>query len=153
MLLEHFSTATRRNQPQQKPKEEEVLYHKDIGFPDDLRMPPGFDPIIKPIYGPHPIAASQDDRYGKMKLPAYVDLTKGDTFEVGVTGNVVTKTVTRFRYNDRLDLTIVILLPSKRVKTVWFNRSDDHHSTLNRSKYADPNAKPTQQKGLTPAIA
>jgi hypothetical protein len=37
--------------------------------------------------------------------------------------------------NPRLHLVLAISVPDCRVKTVWINRADDNHRTLDRAKY------------------
>jgi hypothetical protein len=124
----------------------EVLYHKDIGFPDDINLPQGFNPVMELSYGSHARKESMQDKYGEMKLPSRIDVRKGDTIEIGVTGKTVTKMVIRFSYDSERDLIMVIIPSSHFVKTVWFNLKTDQHKTLDRSKYSDPNAKPQQQQ-------
>lgn len=119
-------------------KQEETLYHKDIGFPDNLTMPRGFNPVVRLRYGGHSRQAAFEDRYGILKLPSEVDLRKGETVEVGTVGNVVTKLVMRFPHDDKIDLVMVIQPADGFVRTVWANEKNDQHKTLNRSKYADP---------------
>lgn len=123
----------------------EVLYHKDIGFPDDINLPQGFSPVMELNYGSHARRESMQDKYGEMKLPRRIDVRKGETIEIGVTGKTVTKMVVRFSYDETRDLIMVIIPSSHFVKTVWFNLKSDQHHTLNRSKYADPNQAQQRQ--------
>lgn len=135
MLLEAISQQHSRYQ---RPSSE-VLYHKDVGFPEDINMPRNFNPVMSLRYGSHAEAAAHNDRYGEMRLPHRIDVRKGTTIEIGVTGKTVTKMVIRFDYNEQLDMVLVIIPESSFVKTVWFNEKGDKHSTLDRRKYADPN--------------
>ncbi len=116
----------------------ERLYHKDIGFPEHVRMPPGFTPRIRLRYGGHARQEALVDRYGDLRLPDVVDVSKGTVIEVGVTGNTVTKMVVRFSYDDKKDIVLVINPADGFVRTVWANEKNDTHSTLNRAKYIDP---------------
>lgn len=118
----------------------EVLYHKDIGFPEWINMPQGFQPVMSLKYSGHAQKAATDDRYGNMQLPPRVDVRKGETIEVGVTGRTVTKMVIRFAYDQTRDIIMVIMPASSFVKTVWFNLKTDQHTTLDHSKYANPNS-------------
>lgn len=68
-------------------------------------------------------------------------MRKGDIFEIGVTGNTVTKMAVRFPYNDKLDIVLVISPSDGFVRTVWANEKGDTHKTLNLYKYADPNSR------------
>ena len=116
----------------------ERLYHEDIGFPTNASLPPGFSPVIRLRYGGHARQEAMIDRYGDLKLPDVIDIRKGDLFEVGVTGNTVTKMAVRMPYDDRIDLIIVFKPRDGFVKTVWANEKNDKHRTLNRSRYIDP---------------
>lgn len=132
MLLEDINPATR-----------EKLYHKEIGFPANLRMPPNFNPIVRLSYSAH-AQEEANDRYGQLKLPAVIDVRKADVVEMGVTGMTVTKIVARMPYDNDKDIVIVFLPDSGRVKTVWANLKSDKHKTLDRSKYSDP--RPMSQR-------
>ena len=112
------------------------LYHKEIGFPDSLEMPNGFSPVVKLRYSNHATAEALFDRYGKITLPASVDVRKGDTFEVEATNNVVSKMAVRFPYDATRDIIIVLHPVDGFVRTVWFNLKTDKHKTLDRSKYS-----------------
>lgn len=116
----------------------ERLYHRDVGFPDNVNLPRGFTPVIRLNYGGHAREEAMADRYGQIDLPHTIDIRKGDIFEIGVTGNTVTKIAVRMPYNDKLDITLVINTKDGFVRTVWANDKNDQHKTLNRAKYADP---------------
>jgi hypothetical protein len=125
---------------QLKPRDTgEVLYHKDVGFPDDINLPRGFNPVMNLSYGSHARMEAMKDKYGEAKLPHRIDVRKGETIEIGVTGKTVTKMVIRFSYDGTRDLIMVIIPASSFVKTVWFNLKSDQHRSLDKSKYADPN--------------
>lgn len=131
MLLE---AAFNRTNPQNG----EVLYHKDKGFPDDINMPSGFHPVVSLNYGGHAKLEALKDKYGPMHLPQRIDVRKGETIEIGVTGKVVTKIVLRFSYDAEKDIIIVLMPASGFVKTVWFNLKSDQHKSLDLSRYSDP---------------
>lgn len=133
MLLEQ-ATDWKRTTPQNG----EVLYHKDKGFPDNIDMPRGFNPVVNLNYGGHAKMEALKDKYGQMHLPHRVDVRKGETIEIGVTGRTVTKLVLRFSYDAEKDIIIVLMPESSFVKTVWFNLKSDQHKTLDLSRYADP---------------
>lgn len=120
----------------------EVIYHKDIGFPDDLVMPRGFSPVLSLEYSAHARNEAMSDKYGNLQLPQRVDLRVGGTIiEVGAVGNVCSKVVFRMSYDAKRDIVLVIKLPTGFVKTVWANEKSDQHRKLDRSRYADPNAR------------
>ena len=73
-----------------------------------------------------------------MTLPTTLDTEEAKLIEIEVENNEVIKSVHRTKYDDILDL-IIVLIPQKSfVKTVWFNRSDDKHSTLQHWRYRRP---------------
>jgi len=132
MLLEHFAKyAASQRDP-------ETLYHKDVGFPDDLDMPRGFRPVLNLKFGPHASEEALSDKYGEIRLPHRVDIRKGDIFEIGVRGKVVSKLAVRFSYDDTKDIVLIINPADGFVRTVWFNKKSDAHKSLDTSKYAKP---------------
>lgn len=133
MLLEHLRPDVKRNR--------EKLYHKDIGFPKGANLPHGFSPVVRLRYGPHAREAANNDRYGRLELPQAIDIRKGELFEVGITGNTVTKMGVRMPYSDRIDLIVVFSPADGFVRTVWANEKGDKHRTLDRTRYLDPNQR------------
>jgi antitoxin component of MazEF toxin-antitoxin module len=111
------------------------LYHTEIGFPSNVELPSG---TYRLEYSNHAKRASYDDRYGQMTLPTTLDVDDSKLIEIEVENDKVIKCVYRTRYDDTLDLIIVMIPQKSFVKTVWFNRSDDKHSTLQRWKYRRP---------------
>lgn len=131
MILENIRPLPPRNRS-------ELLYHKDIGFPEDINLPAGFDPVMTLRYSNHAQQEAQKDIYGDIKLPPRVDVRRGQTIEIAVSGTLVTKMVIRFPYDDTRDITMVIQPEDGFVRTVWLNDKTDQHTSLNRAKYADP---------------
>lgn len=132
MLLEDLRPQVRRDQSAER------LYHREKGFPQDVNLPRGFSPVVRLRYGGHARQEAMADRYGNLKLPDVIDVRKGDIFEIGVTGNTVTKMAVRMPYDDKIDLVVVFMPADGFVKTVWANTKGDTHKTLDLSKYADP---------------
>ena len=135
MLLEHFRDFSNSQRP---PHAQETLYHKDVGFPNDLDMPRGFTPVMNLKYGGHAKEQALEDKYGAIQLPQRIDLRKGEIFEIGVKGKVVTKLGIRFKYDDSRDIIIIVNPADGFVRTVWFNVAGDKHKTLDTSKYTKP---------------
>lgn len=133
MLLEDLRPQVRHDQSAER------LYHREKGFPQDVNLPRGFSPVVRLRYGGHARQEAMADRYGNLKLPNVIDVRKGDIFEVGVTGNTVTKMAVRMPYDDNIDLVIVFKPADGFVKTVWANTKDDIHKSLDLSKYTNPN--------------
>lgn len=132
MLLEDLRQQVRPDQSAER------LYHREKGFPENVNLPRGFSPIVRLRYGGHARQEAMADRYGNLKLPDSIDVRKGDIFEIGVTGNTVSKMAVRMPYDDKIDLVVVFMPSDGFVKTVWANTKGDTHKTLNLSKYADP---------------
>lgn len=132
MLLEDLRQQVRPDQSAER------LYHREKGFPDNVNLPRGFSPVVRLRYGSHSRQEAMADRYGNLKLPDSIDVRNGDIFEIGVTGNTVSKMAVRMPYDDKIDLVIVFMPADGFVKTVWANTKGDTHKTLNLSKYADP---------------
>ena len=86
------------------------------------------------------IEAAQDDRYGNiLNLPRSLDTSKAQVIEVETSGNKTTKVLYRIPYDDLHDFTYGCnARKTSSVKTVWLNRNDDLHRTLDTSKYNAP---------------
>lgn len=110
------------------------LYHRDIGFPK-LPMRPT---LVTLQYGSHARREALEDRYGDIKLPRQVLLKRETLVEIEMTGRSVTKLVTRHHYDELHDLVIVLVPQNNFVKTVWLNRKNDDHQTLDRTQYDRP---------------
>lgn len=83
----------------------------------------------------HAVEAAASDRYGQITLPVAITFGGKDIIEAEVLeGGRVTKIVVRLRYNAEFDCCYAIG-EGGPLKTVWLNRADDTHSTLNRSRY------------------
>lgn len=114
---------------------EDGLYHVDIGFPADLKLPRG---QLALEYSFHARRAAETDRISPYcSLPGLLDLSAG-IVEVEVKHGKLIKVVTRQPYSEQVDIVLVVMLTTGRVKTVWFNRTNDKHRTLDRSRYAIP---------------
>jgi len=110
------------------------LYHCELGFPKGLKTKFGVIPVT---YTQHAKKAAEDDRYGKIVLPSTINTSTARCIEAEVKDNVVTKLVYRIKYNNDLDM-IAVLSRDCSVRTVWFNKRTDKHSTLDASKYTIP---------------
>jgi hypothetical protein len=112
---------------------DETLYHVEIGLPKGFVAPVH---VIRPVYGRHAQRAATNDRYGTMSLPTMLCLGTGKVIEVGIVGRRISKILFRFKYDDTLDMCIVLIPGSWFAKTVWFNERADSHRTLDRTRYA-----------------
>lgn len=113
------------------------LYHFQIGLPKlDLQFPAQ----MKLTYTRHAEQAALNDRYGAIDLPFYLHTTDALLVEIELRDQTPVKAVFRIKYDDRLDLVLVVAISGLRyvVKTVWLNQADDKHSTLRRGMYIQP---------------
>lgn len=114
------------------------LYHKDVFFPNNLKMPKGLIPVR---YSGHALKAAMTDRYGAVALPEYINVDRCVPIEVETDGDTVVKIVLRMNVDTSRDLCVVVGIPEKRGgcwigRTVWINETNDSHNTLRVDKYA-----------------
>ncbi|QOI67595.1 hypothetical protein SEA_BEUFFERT_227 [Streptomyces phage Beuffert] len=114
----------------------ELLYHFEIGLPEDFQKP---EQRVRINYGRHARKEAFQDRYGRIQLPNFITLANFQVIEVGMVNGQVSKILFRGKLDDMRDLCIVLI---PRVdnqpwfcKTVWVNKNDDKHKTLNRDRY------------------
>lgn len=108
------------------------LYHADLGIPYDAP-----EPVIGHAltYTLHAHRAATDDGYQNMlpvSMPCHYRLVEVEL--LGDVGNLVVKWTVRAAISPRVDL-IMVITADYVVKTVWANKRDDEHATLDRSKY------------------
>ncbi len=112
-----------------------MLYHRDAyGLP-----PLRFKPIEDITLTWH---ARQQADFKKIEI-SQVNLTKFDPsewsiFELEVINGIPYKIAARKGFDKDNDLVIVLNRGDKRVVTLWLNRKDDSHSTLDKRAYARP---------------
>ncbi len=106
-------------------------YHYEIGIPVEMAWP-DVGRVLN--YTQHSYqAASKDcvERLLPWSLPAYT------LIEIEVVSGVVTKWVVRCDMLPDRDL-VMALTNAYVVKTVWVNRKDDRHATLQCDRYVIP---------------
>lgn len=120
-----------------------MLFHTDVYLPKAIRFKSGS--LVKLVdhelqgrlkISHHARRAAESDRYGFIEIPQYFDAKYAKLIEVEVDRETekVTKRVFRVEYDDVLDL-VMVITSDWVLKTVWFNRRDDLHCTLDESKY------------------
>ncbi len=107
-------------------------YHIKIGFPRGVEQPRGVQPLF---YTNH--ATARIRALNVLRMPSALDLSATPCVELTVDGNAV-RGVYRVRHDAHNDLCLVITHDGHRVVTVWLNRRNDNHETLNRALYARP---------------
>lgn len=129
----------------------EKLYHKDLGFPPkiqkllDVATDPSNDYVMRLKYTRH--AASQQYRHvkkinGVVQLPDRVLYKDCEPVEVRTKDGKIIKVLYRTPYDKNTDLILVVAhdLRVNLVVTLWLNDKDDHHDTLDKSRYTIPEA-------------
>ena len=114
-----------------------MLYHFQLGFPETLKIKDQY--TFNLAYSKHALQAARTDRYGIMRLPESVIIPRNYIVEVESQDDVeADKIVFRipYEYEEDLDLCIVVITDTQFVKTVWFNKLTDVHTTLDKSRYS-----------------
>lgn len=127
------------------PSKKPSLYHKDVYAPAVLFRSPG---VVRVRYSYHAQEAARDDRYGDLSryLTPYRDFDDAEIVEVELDAEgQISKRVARFNITDELVLVMAVAADGY-VRTVWCNRFDDRHSTLDRLKYV-------QRPRIVPVVA
>lgn len=106
------------------------LYHKDLGNVPNVTY------TGKLQYTEHAKRAAMTDRYGYITLPSTVNAS-AKVVEVEVKRGKPVKALFRSAYDRKHDLCLVVLLDTGTVKTVWLNRANDLHKTLDKSRYVN----------------
>ena len=115
-----------------------MLYHKDVYIPEGMRekIPLSF----RVEYSSHSLNEAEKDRKGYglkiLNLRRNLSFKETDVIEVETDSysNII-KVVFRERYNSEFDIVYAISLMNYKVKTIWLQKTDDIHNTLNRGKY------------------
>lgn len=112
------------------------LFHRNLGFPKHISLPKG---LFKLIWSNHAIQATENDRYGNIVRVDGISIDPYRIFEIELcqeNANII-KFCYRSRYNSVFDISYVFHFEGRSlfVKTVWLNKKDDNHKTLDRSKY------------------
>lgn len=124
------------------------LYHKEIGMPSGAILP-WMRSEFELVYSEHAKREASSDRYGLIPMLDIVEFASHEVIEVEISQGKPVKAVLRIPCPEVSGVDMILVLkapestdhsnmPSALVKTVWFNRSDDRHHTLNRRLYNRP---------------
>jgi hypothetical protein len=115
-----------------------MLYHSSLPNFPKLRIA---DKKIKLNYSPH--AETQAfTKYGIVTLPEKINFSKVEIFEIETDNqDRLLKVCIRMKFNDEYDIYMPILVNGYVVKTVWLNRINDAHVTLDAGKYDNGKVK------------
>lgn len=118
-----------------------MLYHKDIGFPDSIKLPIG---RYKLKYSGHARLAAINDRnlnfHSLLKYHEILDTEVAEVIEIETRYGRLSKILYRLPLtgSDSYDIILAVLPHCWVVKTVWLNHRYDRHKTLRKNKYAHP---------------
>lgn len=112
------------------------LYHKDIRLPDNFRGLPPTNVNLK--WTRHATEARTNDRYGYVPAWENINLREAEVIEVGMSSGYLVHLLLRLPYDGRKDILMAVKPIARKpwvVKTVWLNKVNDKHRTLNKSNY------------------
>lgn len=113
-----------------------MRYHKDIGFPESLRIPEG---IVSLWYGVHAKERFEGKYKGQLILPSFIKLSTKNIFEVETDdGRICEKVAARISYDNKRDICVVLNPSTGKVVTLWINYKKDKHELVNTHKYNTP---------------
>jgi hypothetical protein len=114
-----------------------MLYHREKYLPNLSKWN---NAVLRLRFTNHAEWAAKNDRYGVIdlySLPRYLVIDTDTVVEAETNDKgVVVKLVLRLKYDGNRDVVVVVMVPDGSVKTVWFNKKDDTHKTLDLSKYS-----------------
>jgi len=123
------------------------LYHREIGLPAGASDPWCLCEF-ELVYSEHAKREASADRYGFIPMLDIVAFAHHEVVEVEYQNHEPVKAVLRIPCESVKGVDMILVLnrpchtghglPQALVRTVWFNRRDDHHSTLNRKLYKTP---------------
>jgi len=113
------------------------LYHRDIYLPPALVAAVAVHDFAMLRYGKHATAAALDDCVPPRELPRSLLLADWRLIHVETTADRPSGILVRrpMQVDPRLHLVLAIGVPDMLVRTVWVNRANDNHRSLDRKKY------------------
>ena len=110
-----------------------VLYHHRLGFPKNIKIKYG---TLRLTYTKHAVERAKESKYDKIVLPEKIDTDQAQAIEVEVGDDgMPQKILYRASYSALYEMCMAVVIPSGIVKTIWLNRCDDNHNTLDVRKY------------------
>lgn len=112
-----------------------MLFHTDLRVPDQVKSQIRQTGLVVPKYSQH---AQDVAREREIELPDLIDYTKCRPFEIECKKDgTIEKVAYRTSYADdpKRDLILIVHPADNFVRTVWLNRVEDQHATLDRSLY------------------
>jgi len=123
------------------------LFHKSLGFPAGAAAP--WLGVITLRHTGHSSAqCSRPEcrrwvKGGVINIPdgEQLDIDADSIIEIEIAGGRPVKALVRLQYDDNSDICFALLAPEFRTavcKTLWTLNANDHHRTLDLSKYLKP---------------
>lgn len=123
------------------------LFHKSLGFPAGATAP--WLGVISIQHTGHSRSQCYRPECRKWVKGGVIDIPEGDRLsieaediiEIEVSGGKPVKAVVRLQYDDNSDVCFALLAPVDGwsiCKTLWTLNANDHHRTLDISKYVKP---------------
>jgi hypothetical protein len=114
-----------------------LVFHRDVYLPASLVTEVRSMDYARLNYSRHAIREALEDGLGAQDLPQGLRLDDWvlihvETWSGAPSGILVRRPLPR---NPRLHIVLAVSFPRGDVKTVWVNRADDNHRTLDRTKY------------------
>lgn len=114
-----------------------MLYHRDVYIPEWMKEKIPLN--IRVEFSKHSINELENDRkrynIKVINIHRNLNFSLDDIIEVEEENGEITKVVYRQNYNGLYDIVYAINMKDFIVKTIWLQKSDDKHSTLQRGKY------------------
>lgn len=123
------------------------LFHKSLGFPAGATTPwLGVIAIRHTGHSSAQCLRPECRRWvkgGVINIPEgeQLDIDAESIIEVEIAGGRPVKALVRLQYDDNSDICFALLAPEFRqaiCKTLWTLNANDHHRTLDLSKYVKP---------------
>lgn len=128
------------------------LYHYEVYWEDEIQkqIDTALNSGLPLQFDPHAIANKYKRKISISGITVE-KLKNGYCFEAAVKNNKVIKFVIRYGYNDTYDLSSVWHPKSDCLycKTIWLNKKDDKHITLNENNYVTYNNNNVQHISIS----
>lgn len=111
------------------------LYHKDAYGLPQLKIA-AIDGVVLSYHAQSQALAKGID-LTLVNLSTFIP-ANWELIEIETNNGIPVKLTARQAFDEVNDLVVVILRKERLVKTCWFNRKTDKHSTLDKSPYSRP---------------
>lgn len=115
-------------------------YHREAyGFPSDVDIPTGNFSLEPTRHAKEEAKDTNKRDVDGIDIPDSVDIDEDDVFEIYTRNGYVVRMCARVLYDGKYALCFAIdFEDAKNLRTVWLNRYDDLHSSLDMNLYDSP---------------